>query len=192
MPQLGALSQQDYAYDVFLSYTRDHPAGTWVKDRFLKDFRGYLSEELGQRARIFFDQEVIQTGEDWGARLHWGLRHSKVLVAVCSARYFNDSEYCEMEWHSFANRPRVPVRYNDGDRFPADAKRTQQADFSECNFLVEAFYRNDQRAVNYEDNVRKLARAAVAQILNAPPFDPTFPIHLPTKAPSKRMPLPRI
>lgn len=188
-----ASPQRDYLYDVFLSYTRDHPVGTWVKDRFLRDFRGYLSEELGQRVRIFFDQEVIQTGEDWEEKLRWGLRHSKALVAICSARYFRDSDYCDMEWRSFDGRPRVPARYNDGEQFPEEAKRIQQADFSKCNLIVEAFYRNDQRAVLYEDNVRKLAQAAVEQIRAAPAFNPRFRIaRAPKRRAVERMPLPRL
>jgi hypothetical protein len=75
----------DYVHDVFVSYTRDHPAGTWVKDRFMKDFRGYLAEALGRRVAIFFDQDEIQPGEIWDEQICAALLHSKVLVAICSA-----------------------------------------------------------------------------------------------------------
>src|SRR5215831_11674216 len=112
----------DYTYDVFVSYTRDHPVGTWVTERFLRDFVGYLGEELGRRPLVFFDQHEISAGEDWERKLESGLKTSRVLVAVCSARYFLDSRYCRMEWYSFGevttseskvHRPRVPLRFND-------------------------------------------------------------------------------
>ena len=124
---------EDYLYDVFVSYTRDHPVATWVKDRFFRDFVGYLSEELGRRALVFFPGEV------WEERLRWGLKNSRVLLAVCSARYFRDSEFCSMEWKAFGEvvidprtkvlRPRVPLRYNDGNTFPPEARALQAADF---------------------------------------------------------------
>jgi hypothetical protein len=63
-----------------------------------------------------------------------------------------------------------------GKSFPEDAKQIQQADFSKCNLIVEAFYRSDQRAVTDEDNVRKLAQAARAQ----------------KRKTMERMPLPRL
>ncbi len=90
-----------YVFDVFMSYKRSHPSGTWVRERLYKDFTGYLGEELGRDARVFFDQRDIQAGEHWVTKLDWALNVSKVLVAVCSARYFFDSEYCRKEWYSF-------------------------------------------------------------------------------------------
>lgn len=195
------LPLDEYVYDVFLSYTRAHPAGTWVKDRLLNDFKGYLAEELGRNPRVFFDQHDIQTGENWAKKLEWALKVSKVLVAVCSARYFYDSKCCRMEWYSFGelevdgqklNRPRVPIRYNDGKAFPTDAQETQQADFSECNYIIEAFYKNDSRAVAYEDNVRSLAKAVVAAIEKAPPYTPAFLIAQPEDRPNVTLGQPRL
>jgi hypothetical protein len=169
----------DYLFDAFISYTRDHPAGTWVSERLFRDFVGYLAEELGRKPKVFFDRLEIQPGDDWDAKIRWGLRTSKVLVAICSSRYFYDSDYCRMEWSSFGDcevggtrihRPRVPVRYNDGHRFPAEARQLQQADFSEANFIIEAFYKNDARAVVYEENVRRLAVAVTKALEQVPPF----------------------
>jgi len=73
-------------------------------------------------------------------------------------------------------RPRVPVRYNDGHRFPAEAQQIQQADFSDANYIIEAFYKTDARAVIYEENVRRLAVAVANAIDAAPPFNPNFTI----------------
>lgn len=182
------VSVEDYAYDVLVSYTRAHPVGTWVKDRLLRDFIGYLAEELGRRPKVFFDQHDIQPGDNWVAKIDIAIKKSRVLVAVCSARYFYDSEYCRREWYSFGEldvggkklyRPRVPIRYNDGKTFPVEARETQQADFSGCNYLIEAFYKNDVRAVTYEDNVRALAIAVVSAIENAPPYTTQFSVMQP-------------
>jgi hypothetical protein len=193
--------ESDYVYDVFVSYTRDHPVGTWVKDRFLKDFVGYLGDALGRRARVFFDQDEIESGEDQVEKLRWGLKVSRVLVAICSARYFGDSDYCRMEWRTFGkrdlegnkvHRPRVPVRYSDGESFPREARRTQQADFSNANHICESFYKNDVRAIAYEDNVKKLAKAVVKAIGRAPKYSPNFPIAELVKTPPRPMKQPRL
>ncbi len=94
-----------------------------------------------------------------------------------------------MEWHTFGEvivegrrvyRPRIPLRYNDGNSFPPEAKSIQQVDFSDANSIIEAFYKNDIRAIAYEDNVRKLAKAVVKAISDAPDFRAEFPVHGPT------------
>jgi hypothetical protein len=188
-----------YIYDVFFSYTRSHPAGTWVKDHLLGDFMGYLAEELIRQPKVFFDQYEIQTGENWEEKILWGLKMSKVLVAVCSARYFYDSLYCLVEWYTFGeqiiegikvNRPRVPIRYNDGQYFPPEVQKTQQVDFSSSNYIVDAFYKNDTRAIVYEENVKKLAQGVVHAISIAPSFNPNFPVVQPPDVPKRPLPQP--
>jgi hypothetical protein len=194
-------TEVDYVYDVFVSYTRNHPVGTWVSNRFFRDFVGYLSGALGRDARVFFDQRDIAAGEDWERKLQWALGVSRVLLAVCSARYFYDSDYCQMEWCTFGDvsveggivrRPRVPLRYNDGDRFPPEAKVLQQVDFSEANLIIEAFYKHDVRAIAYEDKVRTLAGDVAVAIAGAPPFSVGFPISKPPKVPLPPMKQPRL
>jgi hypothetical protein len=157
-----------------------------VKEHLLKDFAGYLNEELGHKARVFYDRDEIVPGDDWKQALQRGLKQSKVLVAVCSARYFYDSEYCLTEWHAFGNvsvgdwkvhRPRILAKYNDGDSFPEEANSIQQVDFSNANSIIEAFYKNDARAIVYEENVKMLARGAVKAIRNAPEFSDEFPVY---------------
>jgi hypothetical protein len=193
--------ETDYVYDVFVSYTRDHPVGTWVEDRFLKDFEGFLQDRLGRKATVFYDRRAIRAGEDWQQELERGLKLSRVLVAVCSARYFQDSPYCQMEWYTFGDRglkgkkvhrPRVPVRYSDGKSFPPDAKAVQWVDFSNANYIVEAFYRTDKRAVDYEDKVRELAEAVVEAIDRAPKYDPGFSIARPAQRPERPIRQPRL
>jgi len=199
------MPETDYIYDVFVSYTRDHPVGTWVKERFMRDFVGFLSDALERRAEVFFDQEAIAAGDDWEEKLRWGLKVSRVLVAVCSGRYFKDSQYCSMEWSSFGdvfldesnpeskiNRPRVPLRYSDGNTFPPEAKALQAADFFNANSIIEAFYKNDVRAIAYEDNLRALSQAVARKIEMAPPFDLRFPVRNATPVMSVRIGQPRL
>jgi hypothetical protein len=199
------LPEADYTYDVFVSYTRDHPVGTWVKERFMRDFVGFLSDELGRRSLVFFDQDAISAGEIWEDRLRWGLKFSRVLLAVCSGRYFKDSQYCSMEWSSFGKvcldeshpestiyRPIVPLRYSDGNTFPPEAKALQAADFVNANSIIEAFYKNDVRAIAYEDNLRALSQAVARAIEAAPPFDPRFPVGKATPVMSVRIGQPRL
>jgi hypothetical protein len=195
------MPERDYAYDVFVSYTRDHPVGTWVSERFLRDFVGYLNEELGHKARVFYDRDELAPGDNWKQEIQRGLKESKVLVAVCSARYFGDSEYCQTEWYTFGDvsvgdwtvhRPRIPLKYNDGDSFPEEANSTQQIDFSNANLIIEAFYKNDARAIVYEDNVRRLAKAVVKAIGNAPEFSEGFPVNERTEAIRHHLKQPRL
>ncbi|MFZ5511855.1 MAG: TIR domain-containing protein [Pseudomonadota bacterium] len=88
-------------YEVFFSYRRaDY--GAPMRELFtdlaekVRTLRGLdRHEEL-----VFFDQESIETGDNWDARLLQALQEAKVLVPLYSPAYFK-SEYCAREWAAF-------------------------------------------------------------------------------------------
>jgi hypothetical protein len=174
---------EDYIFDVFLSYRHDYPVGPWVTKYFYDMFKGWLSEELGGReVNVFFDKRELEPGEKWPDSLRAAIKTSRVLVAVCSPGYFR-SKWCLSEWNSFQAREkllgrnslRVPIRHNDGQHFPEDAKNIQMMDFSRCVGVMPAFV-NDQRALELEDKIKELAASVAKAVNSAPPFQPDWPI----------------
>ena len=175
--------QDDYRYNVFLSYRHDHPVGPWVSMYFYPHFEGWLREALGgKEPLIFYDERDIETGDPWPSKLHEAIQYSRVLLAVCSPGYFY-SKWCLSEWESFREREtiikgsglRIPIKHNDGEHFPPDALNIQMSDFSNCTSVMPSFV-NDHRSILFEDAIKKLAKAVATAVRNAPPFRPGWPI----------------
>jgi hypothetical protein len=53
-----------YEYDVFLSYLREKPCGTWVTEHFLPYFRHQLGNALAHSASIFLDRTEIHAARN--------------------------------------------------------------------------------------------------------------------------------
>src|SRR5438876_87734 len=112
----------DYEYDVFLSYSYRADQTEWVRDKFEPNFQFPLDDELTQlgletpppKGRICIAQREITAGDIWPNELQEELQRSKVLVAICSPKYFS-SAWCLSEWQTFKQRAPeliVPVLYN--------------------------------------------------------------------------------
>jgi hypothetical protein len=165
-----------YQYDVFFSYKHTAQSLYWHQ-RVKDSLQEWLTHELdGSKARIFMDCEEIRTGQDWRDRLGFGLKHSKCLVPVWSPSYFQ-SPYCVSEWRAFHQRQSdvgcnliAPIRYNDGNCFPPDAKNAQMADFEKLT-SNEAYFWNSDRALLLEDKIKLLAKDVATIVKNAPEFD---------------------
>lgn len=171
-----------YEYDIFLSYKRSKLIDEWVGKFFLRYFPDHLSEAIGRPARIFWDQDSIDWGEDWKEKIHLGLRTSKILLAVCTPLYFQ-SEWCVSEWKTFALREnafkpkvlRMPIRHSDGERFHDDANAKQMIDFRECSSNVEAFWKS-KKALIFEKRLKELTTALATIIDTVPPFQPDWQV----------------
>lgn len=107
------------AYDFFFSYRRaDY--GPIMREFFtdlgedVRKLRGLNKEE----SPAFFDQEEIETGDQWDLRLLGALQQSKVLVPLYSPAYFK-SEYCGREWNLFHLRRQRWGQMNPGPNLPA-------------------------------------------------------------------------
>jgi hypothetical protein len=179
-----------YQYDVFFSYKHTEQSLYWhekVKDLL----QGWLTQELGGiNARIFMDREEIKTGQDWKDRLGIGLKHSKCLVPVWSPSYFQ-SPYCLSEWRAFQQRETIaarkliaPIRYHDGDFFPAEARKVQMADFRNLTSNVDPFW-GTRRAVMVEDKIKLLAQDVATLVKQAPDFDSEWQTELVDDVPTE-------
>ena len=173
----------DYKYDVFFSYKRHGLTLDWTREVH-KRLQFWLTQEIGRESTLFVDEESIEIGDRWPAKLKEGLRLSRCMVAVFSPSYFQ-SNWCLSEWTSFREREKrlnmrshgliAPMRFHDKDHFPEDAQNVEWADVAPYTSTVPAFWAS-QRALELEDVLKAFA-ASVARIINtAPPFQADWPI----------------
>jgi hypothetical protein len=185
------MAQQEYEYDLFISYSRKGTCRTWVTQMLLKNLVDILNDELPNQVSYFIDEE-IEPGVPWEDRIRDKLLVSKVALCIWSPTYFQ-SDWCMAEWKSmerrqdllthvrpeFADSPVLfPVIYSNGDYFPPDAKGTQYSrmfiEDPELLNHVEAF----KLSVKYAELVnrtRALAKQLAPRIVNAPPFQSGWP-----------------
>jgi len=173
----------DYHYDVYLSYKKDKIIVDWVV-KFKDHFSQWLSQELGFEARIFFDQESVDTGAKWPGELERAIKHSKCILCIWSPLYFK-SDWCLSEWLSFEEREKMlklsgesvilPVRFHDGENYPKEAQERQSSDFREYSSAMEAFWRSE-KGYEFEGKIKQLAKSCANMVNNAPNFRDDFPI----------------
>ena len=116
----------DYEHHVFLSYVRQPLIHAWVVG-LVERLRYRLTEDLGEPAKVFFDEGNIGAGDRITAKVNRAIQGSSCLVALWSAEYFR-SRWCVSEWQSFVEREKiidtesqglvVPIRIGDGNHFP--------------------------------------------------------------------------
>jgi hypothetical protein len=167
---------------VFFNYKRHGQTVEWTR-RVQEYLKLWLSEEIGRSAQIFFDLELLETGDRWPDKLKAGLKQSRCMVSVWSPLYFQ-SGWCLSEWKSFLNRETranlgphgliAPVRFHDGDRFPVEARNVQSLDLTPYASALPAFW-NSPRSLELEDKVKELA-ASTAKIINRAPLFEDWPV----------------
>lgn len=177
-----------YQYDAFFSYKRDPQSDLW--HQMLKSkIQFWVGNELGTDPQIFFDTESIEVGELWRDEIGSALKKSKCIICIWSPRYFN-SKWCLSEWKTFEQRSKrydsnliSPARYNR--RIPDYARHIQGMDMSEYASTIEAFW-GTTKAVQFEENcIRPFAISVSRMIINAPPFDPNFPLEVVVNQPAQ-------
>ena len=178
---------RDYEYDVFVSYNRDYPVGTWVENHFVKQLRGWLSAYGLIRPRIFIDKE-IKTGSDWEREIELALKVSKCLIAIWSPPYFY-SDWCLTELHTMLRRERLvgrrteknrrgliyPIVFSDGEEFPRQFKKIQYLDMHEVNCPEEVF-KKDVRYIQFIDVMKNLSEELIPMIRSAPKWSSKWPV----------------
>lgn len=196
----------EYKHDVFISYRRDPYQDEWLVHHFLPIFRALVWQEIAAACKrptigIFFDQtelsdetrkfdqQGIEPGENWRTSLKEALCYSRCLLALWSPMYFY-SEWCLIEWQTFANRGVsakrnlvVPVTVHDGEAFPDPARASQVADLREFVIIGEGFKRTE-RYVDFQDRLRQLA-ARVAKVVCEAPAISAWPIAEPRAVPDE-------
>lgn len=178
------MAATDYKYDVFFSYRHDKLILDWTVE-VVQRLGFWLTQELaGQKSRIFFDRDSIEVGDRWPDKLRAGLQSSKCIICIWSPSYFQ-SHWCVSEWQSFLERERklgleshgliAPVRFHDGEYFPPEAEKVQWADFADYTATLPAFWQS-QRAVEFEQVLKKFAGSVAGLVRRAPPFQADWPI----------------
>jgi hypothetical protein len=174
----------DYEFDVFFSYKRHPQSLEWTRQVTAK-LRFFLSQELNvTEMRMFVDEDEIEPGQKWPVRLQHALQRSKCLVCVWSPMYFQ-SEWCNSEWLSFRAREKLlaldeygliaPLKYHDGEHFPAEALPDQWTDVSAYTSTVPAFW-HSARALELEDLLKAFAASVAKIIKRAPAYQDDWPI----------------
>lgn len=146
-------------------------------------FDHWLSAELGEEARIYFDAEDIETGMAWPHRLAAGLSSSKVMVCLWSREYFA-SDWCKAELgHMLTRRkmvshPHEPlplvlaVVIHDGAHFPDELRSIQQFPLQDC--ASPWIHESSPKAELLSDRVKKLAVEVRNAIERVPEHDPEW------------------
>lgn len=181
----------NYEYDVFISYRRIDPVRGWVQNHFFPLLRMWLHESFPAKHRpvVFIDQE-IETGAQWADELRYALLKSKCLVCVWSPSYFGQ-HWCLAEWLSMREREKLlqkradsrlrliyPVKFNDGDSFPADARSAQYMDLSQFNSPHPNF-KDTTPYIDFDRQIQQVAHKVAQMALAAPVWEPGWPLVLP-------------
>jgi len=182
----------DYIYDVFLSYSFKSDVKEWVAKKFSDNFRDDLESHLIQLglypppARVYVAPREIKPGDIWPNELQEALKHSKVLVAICSPHYFV-SGWCQSEWTTFERRAPeliMPVLYNGSDEYLLPkVSPIQYADFREFREIPGG------RVARFKVRVEAFANDVAAKVKSAPPFSSSFPSVLLPATPPPNVPL---
>jgi hypothetical protein len=184
-PKGWLILQDDYSFDLFISYKRDRRIAHWMNR--VVEILGYHLEQHYTlcRPRLFFDVNSIEDGSLWPDEIRGALKCSRCMLSFWSADYFYGSEWCISEWQSFVERERLtglkpgrlilPVIRNDGDSLPESIKLYQARNLSEFTRTVGAFWET-QKAVEFEGHLAEIAVRLAERMSSAPPFDPEFPV----------------
>lgn len=179
-------AQEDYLYDVFLSYSYKPNAQNWVHTRFYPKFDEWLDSALLERgvdvppepgARVCLANRELRPGDVWPDTLREQLRRSKVLVAVCSPHYFS-STWCKIEWECFRQREgdprkfrlRVPLLYNGADKYLTPLiDKIQTVDFRKY-FGVSPAMDSTPEGYEFEKALKQFAVDVADVVADAPAF----------------------
>jgi hypothetical protein len=192
-----------YEYDVFISYQRTSlTVPLWIKHHFYPRLSEILDDNADFDVKVFYDEQ-IPIGVDWPTKLQNALRRTRIVLPVCSPKYFRD-EWCLAEWHSMAQREEMvgmasegkpegliyPVIFSDSDNFPQYAKNRRMRSCRKWNQPEQQF----QASLDYRyfrKEMEQIAEDLLMIIDQAPEWRPDWPVTMPEPEPSRRPRLPR-
>ncbi len=186
-----------YEYDVFISYRRTAgDISEWIRHHFHPRLSEVLDNNLFDDVKIFFDDQV-PTGASWPEELRSALLRSRVLVPVCSPKYFRD-ELCLAEWYSMAEREALgagrrliyPVIFCDSRHFPDWAHARRPRDLQQWNHPFEHF-QTAPAYLDFNQQIKQVAAELEELIERAPEWRDDFPVRTPDPEPPTRARRPR-
>jgi hypothetical protein len=108
-----------YRWDVFISYPRRDGIRRWVAGVLQPQLEEELQNVGLGGVSVFRDDEDLNPGDIWPAKLSEEHAHSRIVLAILCHAYF-ESAWCCSEWQTAAARDKarslgaiVPVRFND-------------------------------------------------------------------------------
>lgn len=169
-----------YEYDIFLSYSRQYPHGTWVNEVLYPLLIPYVQDALNRKINVFKDNKEILSGAEWERTIMKALLNSRTMVAVLSPTYFM-SEWCRIEFQTMHYRQTqlgfmsdanpngiiVPVKLNDGDFFPKCVSKIQSLDCRNYFKTGEGFMKTTQ-FVELQDRLLKWSNDVAHAVRIAP------------------------
>ncbi len=184
MANTTIVSEYDWEYDVFVSYTRFDETLTGLVQHMTEALRTHYKRLTGRPLRIFQDTEALPTAALWQDRILSALRGSATLLAIYTPSYFQ-SEWCAREWDFFlAMEPERRQKFHLGDfdslvfpiiaaegiTFPdaSSIQHTRQSELQARQAL--RFVDLDPTSLSYAKHIATLARhlarilALVAQV----------------------------
>ncbi|WIV55188.1 toll/interleukin-1 receptor domain-containing protein [Amycolatopsis nalaikhensis] len=189
-----------YEYDVFISYQRSgHDVPAWVRNHFHPRLTEVLDNNLYRDVKVFLDDQ-IPTGANWPGQLRSALLRTRVLVPVCSPKYFKD-EWCLAEWHSMAKREELagdghprqliyPVIFCDSWNFPDYASERRMRDLHKWSQPFE-HYQATPEYIGFNEQIGQIAKELEELIELAPDWRADWPVLTPAPEPPKRARMPR-
>lgn len=180
---------EDYAHDVFISYTRAGPVGPWVRDLLRPQVRDWLGQELGREPRVFIDT-AIDDGAAVLPEVRRALLGSRCLLAVWS-RPYGTRPWCCAEWQSMAERQRtlapphpliLPVAFyglTDSQMVTMGGEDVRVSFNFEPHSALNKGMAESPRFVSFVEEVQRVCRELARRIEHAPPFRPDFPFRDP-------------
>jgi hypothetical protein len=185
---VNVLANDNYLYDVFISYPRERANSAWVYDVFIPMFELHLREQLGRTPTIFLDKDDIAGGDSWKLKPKNALAHAKVLVPVLSVQYFL-SDNCRGEYAVMMHREEqmgfrtranpsgliVPIRLFDGQHFSDYVKGIQYCDCTE--FYVEGdYFRKSKGFMDLQLKIREWVPDVAGAITRVPAWSNNWTI----------------
>jgi hypothetical protein len=192
-----------YEYDVFISYQRSSSTvPLWIKNHFYPRLSELLDDNTDFEVKIYYDDQ-LPGGMVWPLKTRDALRRARILLPVCSPKYFLD-EWCLAEWHSMAKREELvgmasqdtpqgliyPVIFSDSDNFPEYARSRRMRNCRAWNQPYQQFQAS-LAYLDFHQAVEQIAEELAWILDQVPQWQPDWPVTMPKPERPGRLRLPR-
>jgi hypothetical protein len=180
------MSDNDYIYDVFLSFPHDPKWVRWVTNIFEPLLREELTDEIGNRsAQIYVAKNVMSGGDTWPIELAQCHARSRTMFALCTNTY-RYKDWCQIEFSMMRAREETyGFRTPDNPNFllvPGIGQDCEDSpDFlsgiEPIDLKSHAFPEMPERSLEMcelRKQIQAIAASLAKGIRSCPSFDPTW------------------
>jgi hypothetical protein len=171
------ITDMGYKYDVYVSYSYQSTLSEWIR-AFVERLQTWLSVEIGETAKLFFDYNELNLGQTWISQTTSNLVRSKTLLAILTPEYFSSSVTMN-EWTIFVDRERespgspnltIPVLLKGDEKLINRLGSKQWHDMRSLPLHISAFT-DKLLSLQLAEQIRILAKDIAELSKRAPPFD---------------------